>query len=204
MKKYLLLFVFIFSVAAFSQQYSTTQLDSLYNTYIQLREGTLRNRAVQPGLQDIQGEVGNEKCGFGIVNIIKLNLDRFLPDQQKVLQKILQRPPTDTSIVSPGGFFRIHFYKSGQEVPKFDVNQFAAAADSAYNFEVNNLGYPAPPSDNGAGGDNKYDVYIVNLGNLYGQTEFDNEITPGSGRYTSFKDIDGGVSANDDKGRTTG
>ncbi len=191
MKKYLpLLFISVLTFSASAQQYSITQLDSIYNKYIQLREGVVRQAPEGNAASGSQHESVNDKCGFGMVNIIKLNLDRFLPEQQKVLRKILQRPPTDTSIVSPKGFFRIHFYKSGAEVPKFDVNLFAVAADSAYNFEINYLGYAPPPSDNGAGGDNRVDIYIINLGNLYGQTEFDTEVTPGSNRYTSFIDVD--------------
>ena len=100
------------------------------------------------------------------------------------MKKILSRPATDTSIVSPKGYFRIHFYKSGSEVPNYNVDSLAIAADSSYDFEINFMGFPPPPSDNGIGGDNLHDVYIINLGNEYGETDFDGETSPGSGKYS--------------------
>jgi hypothetical protein len=56
-----------------------------------------------------------------------------------------------------------------------------------YDFEVNFFGYPPPPSDNGAGGDNRYDIYITNTGgDIYGYTVPENEISPGSKTYTAY------------------
>ncbi len=47
----------------------------------------------------------------------------------------------------------------------------------------------SPPSDNGAGGDNKYDVYIQNQGGgVYGYTEWESKV--GSVNWTSFMVID--------------
>jgi hypothetical protein len=67
------------------------------------------------------------------------------------------------------------------------VQLFAAALESVYDFEVNHFGYPPPPSDNGEGGDNKYDIYIINTGrDTYGYTVLENEISPGSKRYTAY------------------
>ena len=51
------------------------------------------------------------------------------------------------------------------------------------------LGYLPPPFDNGAGGDDKYDVYIVNQGaGLYGYTEVESKV--GDKSWTSFIVID--------------
>ena len=191
MKKNILIIFLISATAIFAQEYSRSSLDSLYNTYIGLREGNTVNQTTAQGGQNmVQEEHG--KCGFGLVNIIRMNLKLFSPDQQAKLQKILQRPATDTSIVSPKGYFRIHFYKPGgsNPPPAYDVNQFAIAADSAYDFEVGYLGYPAPPGDAAIDGENKYDIYIDNLGSLYGQTNFDTEIVSGSNRYYSYMEID--------------
>src|SRR3972149_7700908 len=70
-----------------------------------------------------------------------------------------------------------------------NLSMAAMSIDSAYNFEVNYLGYPAPPSDNGMGGDNLYDIYIVNLGGgLYGYTESEDDL--GGQKYTSFIVVD--------------
>src|SRR3972149_3832937 len=70
-----------------------------------------------------------------------------------------------------------------------NLSMAAMSIDSAYNFEVDYLGYPAPPSDNGMGGDNLYDIYIINLGGgLYGYTESEDDL--GGQKYTSFMVVD--------------
>ncbi|MGA8264086.1 MAG: hypothetical protein WB779_06575, partial [Ignavibacteriaceae bacterium] len=142
-------------------------MDSLYNQYISIRESPPAQNAV-PGQISTSAENTVVKCGFGTANILRQNLNQFSANQQAKLRKILQRPATDTSIVSPKGYFRIHFYKSGSEAPYYNVDSLAIAADSSWDFEINFMGFPPPPSDNGAGGDNLHDVYIVNLGNEYG------------------------------------
>jgi hypothetical protein len=107
---------------------------------------------------------------------------------------LLTRPDLQASIVSPSGFFRIHYDTIGINTPAFYTNDdllhyskqkllqmyldsTAIAADSAYNFEINNLGYPPPPPDSNAGGDNKYDIYLMQLG-YYGETDFDGDKGP--------------------------
>ncbi len=191
MKKNIFIIFLISAAAVFAQEYSRSGLDSLYNTYIGLREGKTVNQAVAQGVHN-QVQEAQGKCGFGLVNIIRMNLNLFSPDQQTRLKKILQRPATDTSIVSPKGYFRIHFYKPGgsNPPPAYDVNQFAIAADSSYDYEVGYLGYPPPPGDSVIDGENKYDIYIDNLGSLYGQTNFDTEIVSGSKRYYSYMEVD--------------
>jgi hypothetical protein len=95
-------------------------------------------------------------------------------------------------MVSPSGFFRIHYDETESEVPNYDpslsteenVMLVAAELDFTYNFEINTLGYPPPPTDNGAGGDNKYDVYITSTGGNYGWTEWEDKV--GSTNWTSF------------------
>ncbi len=190
MKKYMMLFMFTLTYVSFAQQYDKSYLDSLYNQYLQIRQG-------RTGLNLIPNQIstttGNPfiKCGFGPASVLRLNIDKFSPEQQIELKKILDRPATDTSIISPKGFFRIHFYKPGNagtqyQVPTYSVDSLAIAADSSWNFEINYLGFPPPPSDNGQGGDSLHDVYIVSLAGEYGETDFETEITPGSGKYTSY------------------
>lgn len=189
MKK-IITYIYLFTSVLMAQEYTTAQLNLMYDQYLQHRFEVATPVQIK---NEIPGEAAAsqaEKCGFGIANIIKLNIHRFSPEQQDILNKILSRPVTDTSIVSPGGFFRIHFSNSGSDSITFDVNQFALAADSSYRFEINFLEYPVPPGDNGLGGDNKYDIYILNLGNLYGQTLFDAEVGAGTGKYISYMEID--------------
>lgn len=130
------------------------------------------------------------KCGFGAAAVLQLNFHNLSESNQKLLKPVLNRPNLDTSIVSPGNFFRIHFRKSGTSVPQYDVNEFAKACDSSFNFEVNYLGYPPPPSDNGLGGDDKYDIYILDLSGLYGYTQPESEVSPGAKKFTSYIVVD--------------
>ncbi len=161
-----------------AQELNQVQLDSLYNLFVQIR--TQSHRGIQTT------DTTHIKCAFGIVSDIKFNFNRFNAQQKAMLKPLLNRPVTDTSFVTPNGFFRVHYDLTGSDVPKYNLDSLAIALDSAYNFEVNYLGYPPPPSDDGAGGDNRYDVYIQSLGNTYGYTEPENEVSPGSGRYTSY------------------
>ncbi|NJD21832.1 MAG: hypothetical protein FIA82_04060 [Melioribacter sp.] len=179
MKKFLLL---LFAIPIFIT--SGQNIDSLYNEFLSVRG---INQNVKP---QVIGEITLPvKCGFGIVNQVKMNYDKFSVQQKILLKKILDRPITDTSFVTPSGKFRIHFMKSGVDAPGYNMNQLAQAADSSYNYEVNILGYPPPPGDAGVGGDDRYDIYIQNLsGGLYGYTEFENQIT--SNTYTCYTVMD--------------
>lgn len=179
MKKFSLIFFLIPALSLFSQN-----LDSLYNDFLRI-EGL--PHYVKGHLVASSGEA--VKCGFGTINEVKQNLHNFKPEQQKFIASVLQRPATDTSIVSPSGRFRIHFYKSGNYAPAYNVADVAKAADSSYNFEINVMGFPPPPKDGTAGGDDKYDIYIQNLaGGLYGYTETDKNVADST--YTAFTVID--------------
>ena len=167
-----------------AQDYNKSKLDSMYTLYTSLRGvSTEFNLQVQ-----IESEPEIRKCGTFLISQIKNNLGNFTTEQQLVLYKILQRPDLPLSIVSPSGYFRIHYTNSGTDAIKYDINLFALALDSSYNFEVNYLGYLPPPSDGSAGEDDKYDVYVRNLGNLYGQTSSENKVTTSS--FTSYMEVD--------------
>jgi hypothetical protein len=135
-----------------------------------------------------------------IVNAIVFNLDMFDNDQKVLLKPLLQRPVTATSFVTPGGFFRVHYDLTGPNAPGYDLNLLAEALDSTYKFEIDFLGYNIPPGDSATnpntpseeyGGDNRYDVYIGNLGSgFYGYTQFEYEIEEGSDRFSSYMMID--------------
>lgn len=179
MNKYILLIYFFINLSVFAQN-----LDSLYNEFLRIKGKTLdiNTRVVAADSEDV-------KCGFGIVNQVRLNFDRFNPKKQQVLAELLTRPDSDTSFVTPSRKFRIHFKKSGYHSPKYNLQDLATALDSAYNYEVNILKYPPPPNDFGEGGDDKYDIYIQNLsGGLYGYTESETSI--GTDIFTSYIVID--------------
>jgi len=179
LKKTSILFILL-TVSLFSQNV-LPDLDSLFNAFLEMKSaGQYQVESPEDSL------VENKKCGFGLASDIFFNLEKFDSPKKETLNALLQRPLTETSIVSESGFFRIHYDTTGIHKVQYDVIEFAKALDSSYNFEVNYLGYPPPVSDNGVGGDDRYDVYIQNAGGYYGYTQPENEITPGSQRYYSY------------------
>jgi hypothetical protein len=113
---------------------------------------------------------------------------------------------------SPGGCFRIHYdisnsgeFKNAVElidrnsngVPDY-VDSVAYYADLAYDYYVEQLGYFSPCPDNGDGGSDRYDIYLVDMGNdkasntFYGMTFQDGIILPNRKfeRYYSYLLID--------------
>ncbi len=192
MNKILLpLLLILFCSSLYAQGLNRSKLDSLYNLYVRIHN---YNGHYQP--QSPQEDTLHTKCSFGVAARIFIHFNEFTESQQKILKILLSRPVTDTSIVSPSGFFRIHYNTVTSPIPQYDVHEFANALDSSYNFEVNYLGYPPPPPDtiNGvspseAGGDGKYDVYIVNLVGSYGETDFETEVAPGTNRFTSYMQV---------------
>ncbi len=182
--------MFIVPSISFAQQLSREELNSLYQKFIQVRA---------PHLLELPEELTAEerKCGFGIVNRVKINFENFSTEQQVILKPLLQRPVMHTSIVSPSGFFRIHYDTTGFSVPSYissasietNVLEVLKAIDSAYNFEVNFLEYLPPPDDFGEGGDNLYDIYIFRTG-YYGSTTPENIINEEQQTYTSYIEID--------------
>jgi hypothetical protein len=191
MNRYLLLIIGFISTSAFYAQ----NLDSLFNEFVRIRSSTANVKEAER----IAASTEPEKCGFRIVNEVKINFDKFNYRQKIILSSLLGRPQADTSFVTPSGKFRIHYKKTGSDAPSYSLIDLAKAADSSYNYQVNILGYPPPPGDMGAGGDDKYDIYIANLAfGYYGYTELENEL-PGS-RYTSFTVIDNDFSTQNTKG----
>ncbi len=169
-------------------QSSSESLDSLYKLFIDIKSGDDNVTTIN---------TSTDKCGFNIVSQIKLNIDSFNNEQKEIIKTLLSRPVLQTSSVSPSGFFRIHYDVSGTNTPTYvsgwtveqNVAEVANTLDSVYRFEVNYLGYLPPPPDNGAGGDDKYDVYIQNQGaGLYGYTEWESKV--GAVNWTSFIVVD--------------
>jgi hypothetical protein len=174
-------------------RYDKNFLDSVFTEYVNVKE-VIRNKYYNDLLS---AGTENSKCGLFLINFVKQNIELFTARQQQLFKSLSGRPSLPFSIVSPSGKFRIHYDTTFVAKPKYissmsigeNLSLAAAAIDSAYNFEVNYLGYPAPPSDNGAGGDNLYDIYIINLGGgLYGYTESEDDL--GGQKYTSFMVID--------------
>ncbi len=174
MKNYL--FVALFIALPLQAQ----NLDSLYQ---KLMGSRINIKNTQSSTHVI--EMQPEKCGFGLIASIKEHFDEYSIERQQNLLKVMERRELQTSIISPSGLFRIHYDTTGSNVPLYDnlsieegVFEVAVAFDSSYHFFVNLLGYIEPPSDGTLGGDDKYDVYIVDYGStLYGQTFFENDVS---------------------------
>ncbi|MCK9279756.1 MAG: hypothetical protein M0P71_03980 [Melioribacteraceae bacterium] len=167
MIKKILIFILITNAVAFSQEES-----EMIASYLKLKN------KIPSGTQIQSTDFDSAKCGFALAGYIRTHFDSFTPKEKTILKAASERPVRDTSFVTPRGFFRIHFNKSGNETPGYDINKFALAADSAYDYEINVLKFPAPPTDDGRGGDDLYDIYIENLsGGVYGYTEFEDNIT---------------------------
>src|SRR3989339_774398 len=166
-----------------------SRIDSLYNKYLLLHQKDLSENLSQRIIDEQP-----VKCGFGTENAVRLGIKSFSPAQQKVLKTMFIRPELDTSIVSPSGFFRIHFNK-GTDAPQYDINELAKAFDSSYSFEVNYLGFLPPPRDLGNGGDDKYDVYVYRMSRgIYGNTNSEEEISSGSRTFYSYIEMDNSFS----------
>lgn len=184
------LIILLVSTNLFSQS-----LETLYNSIL-----TLGNKSRENNLSIMSTtETPNEKCGFSIISEVKTNFNQFSISQQKVISEILNRPENQKSVVSPSGFFRIHFDTIGTHTPNYfpgnkyniqlSIDSLAIAFDSSYNFEINILDYEPPPDDEGDGGDDLFDIYVTSLGTgFYGYTEFDPRDT--DDRYKSFIVID--------------
>lgn len=133
-----------------------------------------------------------------MAEILLENKNQLSADKQEILNSLLERPSADTSIVSPSGIFRIHYFLSGNNAPKYNVHNLAEAFDSAYNYEVNFLGFPPPPKDESEGGDDKYDIYIQSLGpGSYGETRFS---INSDGKFVSYTLVDNSFSATPTEG----
>ncbi len=180
----------VFLVPNYAQINNKQQLDSLYDAFMERynHKNEIVNSTQSPE---------HIKCAFGIVNEIRRNLNNYSGEQRRLLKTLLERPSKQKSIVSPKGYFRIHYDITGSDVPNYNSSlsadenaiQVAIAADSAYSFEVNYLGYPEPPPDYNEGGDDKYDIYIIDYGGTYyGGTTTETSI--GESKYTSFMMID--------------
>jgi hypothetical protein len=178
MKFIILLILYAFS-ASYAQELTRTQLDSLYNLYLRIK---MPVETEAPLFVDTSGT----KCGFGTVNLVRFNYENFTPEQQIILQKIFARPVTQKNIISPRGWFRIHYDTSGTNAIRYDLNQLLEAADSSYSYQVLTLGYPTPRGS--ISGEGPYDIYVQNISD-YGYTEFEDNI-PGTPTYTSFIVID--------------
>ena len=137
------------------------------------------------------------KCGFPILAGGREQIQALGIPEKAALGMLSGRPTTDTSIMRYG--YRIHFDTKadsaaalldaqGNKIPGTSL-AFAESVGTALAYvtalEVVQLGYLGAPQDDGQGGGPELDIYVKNLGSLYGYTEPLNDVVPG-GTTPSF------------------
>jgi hypothetical protein len=76
---------------------------------------------------------------------------------------------------SPAGWFKVHWTDQGEDASNSAyATALAAHADYCRQIECAQMGYDVPPSDLGLGGDNKYDLYVMQIDAL-GYTTYSGE-----------------------------
>ena len=132
-----------------------------------LPASALTLEAEQVLLSQVRAALGQEEthapahpfCGTPLLVEARAALS---PAGQQRLAKALQRPALPREHLSPSGNFRIHYDLSGRnrvdpadgdanQVPDY-IDTVAAALDRAWDLEVGQLGYQAPPVDGGGWG----------------------------------------------------
>ena len=189
--------VVLLLVAGYNQlpaQTISSSWSSRATAYLRLLEETHTQR--EDGLPD--------KCGLAVITYALNNRDALAASLRSAAQVLLSRPALQKSIVV--GNFRIHYDTLGINEPALldashqrtpgTANEYADSVGEILRyvapFEIGTLGYPDPPPDGTAGGGPEYDVYIMELGSLYGYTtpEISLNNKPDGALYTTFMTID--------------
>lgn len=132
-----------------------------------------------------------EKSGTGTVYEVRHAIQQKASQSTALMKTLLVRPEQQTFFISPGTRFRVHYDTEGAEAVHTEDNdasgfpdyieEVADALDYAYDLIVNQLGFKPPPHDNSIDGP-EYDVYIHNLGNVYGWTNYEEQLEDDSWR----------------------
>jgi len=123
--------------------------------------------------EEVSSDYG--KCGTSALVEVKDRWQDLNLAQQSAIGAALQRPLMHTSRLSASGRFRIHYDTTGVDQPamldsggiripnSYDefIDSVAASLDYSWVTEVQALGYDPPPPDNGQGGGDEYDVYVI-------------------------------------------
>lgn len=141
------------------------------------------------------------KCGTPAVMEFISNYDKLDPQLLKSTGVELATRPdflTDT-LDTPGGHFRLFYTTQGDDAiwngfPGY-IDSVAAIFDAVYDNMINQMGYPAPPSDGSynGGGSDRYDIYLFDLpSSAYGLTFTDSLFINGVSEptATSFMEMD--------------
>lgn len=162
------------------------------------------------GRSPMQSQALGEELGYTDTIPIKSGTPailEYLANRDKIDKDLLismgvtdvERPILDLAYDSPGGHFRIHYTKTGEDaayksdstnisgIPYYIVNM-ALIADSVYAREVTGLGFPPPVPDTlcAQGEDARYDIYVLNLSsNVFGMTYPEVDCPPDPANFVS-------------------
>jgi hypothetical protein len=158
-----------------------------------------RSLVVPAGLAPLPDEP--IKCGFPIIAHALMQAAASPEGRQAAIAGIQSRPVMQASKTS--GAFCIHFDTTGSNTPalldasgsriegtaRAYVDSMVAILAYAYSYETGTLQYPAPPPDDTLGGGPECDIYVMELGSMYGYTTPDQGVVEGA-TSTSFITID--------------
>ena len=142
--------------------------------------------------REIEERIERPICATPAFLEIKANWNRFSAKTRATLESYVERPVfsyPEYTYDTPQGHFRIHYVKEGDSaVPGEDwVDTCGQVLEHVWETEINALGYNEPPGDGwypdtlDNGGDDRYDVYLVNLSLLYlGYTQGEYFVSPPS------------------------
>ncbi|MBN1154094.1 hypothetical protein JXB12_04155 [candidate division KSB1 bacterium] len=186
----------------------SNQLTNDYNNGLISYQDYLVNTALSiyapeklPDRYGIEEIAGHRKSGTMIAAQIKSHWNELNSEQQSVLKTFISRPELTYNAVSPSGQFRVHYEKSGYSSvspvdvnPANDIPDFVDAVmesfDQSHHYQTTVLRFESPPTDNGAGGGDEFDIYIKNFSRIYGQTVFEKTLPGDTNRYISYIEID--------------
>ncbi len=131
-------------------------------------------------VQGIAGDQKTIKCGLPISLAVIDRWKEFTESQRRQLASLLSPPITHTSRFI--GHFQIFYDTTGSNAPALldaggtpipntvenYVDSVGKCFNDAWAFEIDTLGYDAPPF---LPGETHYDVYIQQLPRLYGETQ---------------------------------
>lgn len=176
----------------------TLSMEGLAQTHV-MRAGSAAALAIPEQLAPPSGE--SVKCGLPVISYA-LHQARVVSEAgQSVLAGVLARPEMQAYRLA--GNFRVHFDTAGINAPSLldasgaKISGTASAyVDSIISilsyvapYECSTLQYSNPPPDGMLGGGPECDIYVMELGNMYGYTNPD-EGVPQGGRTTTSITID--------------
>jgi hypothetical protein len=187
---------------------------------VQAEEQKLSEAYEQQLIERVRGiysrEVTKEKlerpiCATPIFLEVRANWDKLSARAKAILEFYTKRVTygfPEYAYDTPPGHFKIHYVRQGDSAvfqPDVDgnfngqpdwVDACAEVLEHVWDTEINGLGYNQPPKDGwypdtlDNGGDDKYDVYLLDLDAYLGYTQGELFISPQSVSATSYIVLD--------------